>query len=60
MGEGAQLGTTLREPTARGSATVLVEANDRLQEVRSMLATVLTRSPEPADGQSQGRQGTQG
>lgn len=34
--------TVLREATGPGPATVLVEANDRLQEVRSLLATVLT------------------
>lgn len=43
--------TVLREDTGRGPAAVLVEANDRLQEVRSLLATVLTpATPDaPAD-----------
>ena len=41
----APVRTVLREATGRGPAAVLVEANDRLQNVRNLLAAAL--SPKP-------------
>ncbi|MGA8114241.1 MAG: hypothetical protein WCA46_11310 [Actinocatenispora sp.] len=52
MRESAQGGTVLREETVRGPATVLVEANDRLQEIRSLLAVAVKPGSEPGDQQT--------
>lgn len=48
----SQARTVLRENPGRGPAKVLVEANDRLQRIRSLLAGALppadTAPPRPA------------
>jgi|GEM_PF-3962248 len=48
---GADTPVVLREATRPGPASVLVEANDRLQDLRALLADALTdrhdTEPEP-------------
>ncbi len=46
MGEGTSIPPVLREATGPGTATVLIEANDRLQQIRSLLAAAV--SPQQA------------
>ncbi len=42
MSEGAYIPPPLREATGPGTVAVLIEANDRLQQVRSLLAAAVS------------------
>jgi hypothetical protein len=57
MGQDSQTRTVLREATGRGPASVLVEANDRLQDLRALLETAVSRT-DSKSGAGQARPAT--